>query len=145
MKSDYVLKENVKAEQFNGQEIEGITVVKPFIVHSRDGKLFYVSSCEPLPTDWLSKEKQEDGKYIAYPFMCYEIKSNPETEDATEDHDLVKLYFEMFPGRSLYTHAYIKLEGPANTKTVRAGDWVVKYPSGKIDVVSDDEFRANFI
>lgn len=70
------------------------TAELPTIRYDRAGKLYYVDRLDfRRPTSWLSLEKGDDGKYTAYPFAFYEIKSGRE-ERVSVDHELVRRYAE---------------------------------------------------
>ncbi len=133
--------EIVDAVQFTGQDIEGLRINRPEIIYSLDKRLFYLTNCDAR--DWLSIEKEENGKYKALPFAFYSVKSHPEREAATEDHPLSKLYLEVFRLKSDGPYAFLDKKG-VESKQVKIGDWVITDQSGKMYRLSNDEFNIQF-
>lgn len=133
----------VQAEQFLGQEIPGIRVVKNKIHYSFDKRFFYPSNVNARA--WLSIEKVdgEGGpKYESRPFAFYEIKSHPLTEELNESNKhLVDLYCEVYQLNQPSVVAYIDRSTP---KKVNYTDWVVHTGKGNLEIYTHAEFIESF-
>lgn len=129
----------IEAEQFLGQEIAGIRVIKNEIIYSLDKKHFYPSNVDAK--NWLSVEKVKgaDGdKYESYAFAFYEFKSHPEREELnTNNKHLVDLYCEIFSLKQPSVIAYV------DNQKVNYGDWIVREEVG-VRIYTDELFRQVF-
>ncbi len=118
----------VEAEQyFHGKPCKGVKVTNPEIIFSIDGKLFYTSHTDSR--DWLSVEKGEDGKHIAYPFFCYEIKSGDRVP-IEKRPDLIDLYIKCFEVEYPKPYAWVETIHKGQTVEVQEGEWVIAEPDG---------------
>jgi hypothetical protein len=129
----------VSAEQFKGQEIEGIKVFTPEIIYSVNKGLYYPSHCKA--ENWLTTAVDEDGTYGSYSFRFYSIRSHKDREQVSVDHPLVKRYLEVFNLTLEPVYAYTESDTP---KKVNLGDWVVRYPLGDIVILPDHKFKQYF-
>ena len=133
--------EIVDAVQFDGQDMEGLRINRPEIIYSLDKKFFYRTNCNAR--DWLSIEKNENGKYDAMPFAFYSVKSHPDREPATDDHALSKLYLEIFRLKDDGPYAFIDKKGSKDAQ-VNIGDWVITDHDGRIYRMNDKDFHSHF-
>ena len=118
----------VEAEQyFHGKPCKGVKVTNPEIVYSLSGKHFYISHTDAR--DWLSIEKNSEGKYEALPFAMYEVKSG-NREPVTPDNPLVKLYLECFQLKYPEPYAWVETIHKGQTVAIKEGDWVLPEPDG---------------
>lgn len=130
----------IDAEQYIvGHPPEGTNVTYPEIIFSRDGKLFYPShtNCQ----EWLSIDKNEDGKHITYPFAIYEIKSG-ERKFIEDCPELLELYQKCFNVKTPKEHVWIEtLEGAMK---VSEYDWVIKGVNGEYYPCKPDIFEKTY-
>lgn len=118
---------------------EGVNVTKPEIIFSKDGKLFYPSHTNS--NEWLSLDKNKDGKYDSYPFVFYEIKSG-DRKPLNEYYNLFEIYQKCFNVNIPKEYAWIEtLEG--NMK-VSEYDWVIKGVNGEFYPCKPDIFEKTY-
>lgn len=127
----------VDAEQWNGQDIEGLNVRRPEIIRSLDNSLYYITGC--MCKDWLGIEPGKDGKYKTLPFAFYEVKSNPVHEAADVDHPLVVRYMEAFGFGKLENYAWLEL--PGGSVKLQEGDYLLKDKEGKYSICREADFK----
>lgn len=121
----------IEAEQyFHDKPAKGVKITQPEIIHSANGKYFYVSHTPKMATDWLSKEKNGEGKYESLPFAFYEVKSGLR-EPVTPNNTLVKLYLECFDLGNPKPYAWVETIHKGQTVKVEEGDWIIPEPDGE--------------
>jgi hypothetical protein len=121
----------IEAEQyFHGKPCQGVKVTNPEVIFSLSGKHFYVTHCNPMPRDWLSLEKKDDGLYEALPFAFYEVKSGERQPVSESNAQLVKLYTEVFQLGQPVPYAWIETIHKGQTVQVQEGDWIIPEPDG---------------
>ena len=121
----------IEAEQyFHDKPAKGVKVTHPEIIHSIDGKYFYITHTPLMARDWLSVVKGQDGKYEALPFAMYELKSG-KRESVIPEHPLVKLYLECFDLGDPKPYAWVETIHKGQTVKVEEGDWIIPEPDGE--------------
>ena len=117
----------IEAEQyFVGKPCTGVKVTNPEIIYSYDDKLFYITHCGS--TEWLSVEPKE-GKYKAYPFAFYEIKSG-KREPIQNKLELVDLYMDLFDLKYPKAYAWVETIHDGQTVEVKDGDFIIPESDG---------------
>lgn len=123
----------IEAEQwFPGKEIKGVFIREPEIIFSKDERLYYISDfARPiLARNWLSVEKQADGKYDVLPFAFYEVKHG-KIEPISRDDERYKLYAKLEEWEGEPTpYAYVVTIHGEKAK-LAPGDWVITEPDGE--------------
>ena len=119
----------IEAEQYLlGEPLpKGAKATFPEVVFSADGQMFYVSHTDAR--DWLTLEKNTNGKFDAYPFAVYAMKSG-HRQSADERKDLVDLYLEVFNLLAPLPHVWVETIHKGQSVTLADGDWVIPEPDG---------------
>jgi len=132
----------VEAEKFEGQEIEGMVLVKPKLIFDKHGELFYLQGEGNMAKDWLTVKKDKNGKYESFPFSFYEIKSG-EIRDTCRSEELGNIYCNVFGWKTFPrpTGLIKTLEG---SMIVSWGDFVIKGVKGEFYPCKPDIFEETY-